>query len=208
MATNWLSNLFKGNSNPYRSGGSVLSKGTNLLSASSQFANTPPTTKPQTNPRNAYAGRMEAMERFNRTRYNAVTGKYGVGQGSWRRPTTQEYANIPQRTGYANQYSRTQQEWLTQQNMRKLTGVQYPQMTQDEWIRRQRAAPVGYTYTPYAGWVPTPSAQGQTTPQPVDYGNQYGYGGGGGSGGGYGEGSAGSLPDWYNSFLSQVNWRI
>lgn len=200
MATNWLSKLF--------SGGSGGKGAVGMPGGSAKY--TPPntTTKPQTNPRNAYAGRLEAMARWNSTRYNAVTGKYGTGQGSWRpMNATEAKALSPYRTGYANQYSRTQQEWLTQQNMRQLTGVQYPQMTQDEWIRRQRAAPVGYTYTPYAGWVPTPN--GPNAPTTPVTGNQYGYGSGGSGGsGGYGDSGAGSLPDWYNSFLNQINWRI
>lgn len=188
MATTWLSKMYGGGSTQSASGG-------RYQAAYKQY---------QQKSNTASAARLNRAENWNRTRYNAVTGKYGTGFGSWRPMNAQEARTLsPYRTGYANQYSRTQQEWLTQQNLRRLNGINYPQMTQDEWIRRQRAAPVGYTYTPYAGWVPTPSAQTQA-PAPQDYGNQYGYGGGGYDNGG----SSASLPDWYQSFLNPMVWRI
>ena len=196
MATNWLTNLFSGG------GGAVGMPG-----GSAKY--TPPATPTtrQTNPTNAYAGRLAAMERYNRTRYNALTGVYAQGApGAWRRPTSQELAGIPQRTGYANEFNRTQQEYLTGQNLRALNGfMPGTGMSQEEWIRRQRAAPVGYTYTPYAGWVQTPSANGLNN---LPGGGDLYAGGGVGYGGGAGAGGGATLPDWYNNFLGTFNWRI
>jgi len=198
MATTWLSNLFR------NTGGAVGYPGGSAKYTPPAQTNTAPRTINQSS---VYAGRMKAMETYYRTRYNALTGIYAQGSpGAWRRPTSEELAGIPPRSGYANTFNRTQQEYLVGQNLRGLNNfMPGTGMSQDEWLRRQRAAPLGYTYTPYAGWVQTPSASGlQNAPS----GNGV-YAGGGGYGGSGSGGSAGAgIPAWYQNFLNQYNWRI
>ena len=204
MALTWLSNLFKG---------SVSTSSVGMPGGSATYTAPKPTTTTTitTNPQNAYADRMKALESYYRTRYNATTGVYAQGTaGAWRRPTSAELAGSVPRTGYASPYNRTQQEYLTGQNLRSLNGfMPGTGMSQEEWIRRQRAAPLGYTYTPYAGWTQTPNASGAGTAPGGGGGDMYAGGGGGGYG--YGDGGAGgggSLPSWYENFLNQMNWRI
>lgn len=199
MATNWLTKLFSGGSQPQSAGGAIGMPG-----GSAKY--TPSAQRVTSN--NASSERLSALATYYKTKYNPVTGKYGtIGGTTWRRPTSEELAGIPQRTGYANFANRTQQEYLTGQSLRNLNGfMQGTGMSQEEWIRRQRAAPVGYTYTPYAGWVPTPNGPALNNQPTNDYYAGGGYGGGGG-GSGYAPAAA-TVPDWYQSFLNQVNWRI
>lgn len=195
MATNWLSKLL---------GGGVSTSSVGMPGGSATYKAPATTTTQRTT--NTYPDRYTAMERYYRTRYNAQTGVYAQGTaGAWRRPTSAELAGSIPRTGYANEFNRTQQEYLVGQNLRALNGfMQGTGMSNEEWIRRQRAAPVGYTYTPYAGWVQTPNAAGLNN-VPINGGGSYAGGGGGSYSGG---GSAATMPDWYQNFLSQVNWRI
>src|SRR5574340_344184 len=75
------------------------------------------------------------------------------------------------------------------------------QMANSGWSDRAKRAWTDRLSGQAADWM---AQQNYNIPQP-DYGNQYGYDYGGYDGG-YGEPAA--LPDWYNSFLNMVNWRI
>lgn len=102
-------------------------------------------------------------------------------------------------------------EYMRRVNARRLYGMPVFMPTQQEWILRQNAAPPGYVWTPYAGWVLAstfadqsganikPPAGGGTTTW-----NDYNQGGGSGGGGA----APASLPSWIENFLNQVTWRI
>jgi hypothetical protein len=99
-------------------------------------------------------------------------------------------------------------EYMRRVNARRLYGMPVFMPTQQEWILRQNAAPPGYVWTPYAGWVLASTFAEQSGANLNPPSNQGGGGYTGGGGGGGGGAAPGSLPSWIENFLNQVTWRI
>lgn len=197
MATNWLTKLFSGgannplpgNSNPYGSGGSVLGKGTSIGSA---YRN----VTAQANSRNAYADRMTAMANYYRNaNARGVAQVRAVDNMQPRLNATQDYFNQYRSNQAAGQRYQAQVDYRNQYAANALRGFQA----------------AGQRLTGQAADWMAQNAFNFGQPQPP--GNQYAGGYGSGYGSGYGEGggyapAAATVPDWYQSFLNPVNWRI
>jgi len=191
MATNWLSKLFSGgannplpgNSNPYGSGGSVLSKGTSIGSAYRNIQ-----TKERT--LNAYADRMTAMANY----YRGANAR-GVAQV---RAVDNMQPAYGQNAAFLNQ-----QRSNTAAGQRYQAQVDYRNQFAANARRGFDAA--GQRLTGQAADWMAQNAFGFGQPQPS--GNQYAGGYGDGGGGGYAPASA-SMPDWYQNLMNQFNWRI
>lgn len=187
MATNWLSNLFKGNSNPYRSGGSVLSQGTSIGSAYK-------TVQQQTSTRNAYADRMTALARYQTgMRASGVAGVRAV-DNTYNRTNTYRLPSQRAPVGPAGTVANVRlydqyQDYMQRLRAQMAYGQRWEKGAEDFYLR-------------YPNYVTPPVGLSNNMP---GYGNQYAGGGGYGDGGG---GAGATMPDWYNNFLNQMNWRI
>lgn len=183
MATNWLSNLLGG-------GGTSVYGTKPITSTATQTRYTPY----QERTVNTYADRMTAMARYYRNAQ--ASGVAQVRAIDNMQPAYQQNQNF-----------------LAQQRSNTATSQRYN--AQAAYINQYRANALrgfnaaGQRLTGEAAdWM---AQNAFNFPQPQGGGNQYagggyggyGYGDGGGSGGG-----AATLPDWYQSFLSPINWRI
>ena len=182
MALTWLSNLFNGGGNTYKPPSYI---GVGSGSAYQKVINQPK--------QNAYASRMTAMARY------------------YRNANANGVAQVRAIDNMQPAYNQNRNFLNTQQSNRATTNryqAQYDAYQQYITNARRGYDAAGQRLTGQAAdWMAQNAFNFPANQQPA--GNQYGYGGGyGGYGGGYGEGGAATMPDWYNNFLSQMNWRI
>lgn len=145
----------------------------------------------------AYTARLRALAEYYRQRSTA-TAPYR---------TATQFSRLPPGSPIAMSLD----EYMRRVNARRMYGMPVFAPTQQEWILRQNAAPPGYVWTPYAGWVLASTfarqsgANLQTAQPTTTQTSVFDSGGGGGTGGGA---APASLPSWIEHFLNQVTWRI
>lgn len=181
MATNWLTKLFSGGaSTPITTYKPPSYIGVGSGSAYQKVVSAPS--------RNAYADRMTAMANYYRNaNARGVAQVRAVDNMQPRLNATQDYFNQYRSNQAAGQRYQAQVDYRNQYAANALRGFQA----------------AGQRLTGQAADWMAQNAFNFGQPQPV--GNQYA--GGYGEGGGYAPAAA-SMPDWYQSFLNQVNWRI
>ena len=184
MATNWLTNLFSGGSTSTYKPPSYI--GTGAGSAYQKVTQAPA--------RNAYADRMTALARYQTgMRAGGVAGVRAADNVYNRTPYLLPSQRSP--VGPAPTIANVRlydqyQDYMQRLRAQMAYGQRWEKGAEDFYLRNPNYV------TPTVGLNNNAPGGGNM------YAGGYGDGGYGGGGGGA------TMPDWYNNFLGQMNWRI
>ena len=187
MATNWLTNLF--------SGGSTSVYGTTPRTSDASVTRLTPYQQ-QTN---TYADRLTAMARYQTgMRASGVAGVRAV-DNTYNRTSPYRLPSQRAPVGPAGTVANVRlydqyQDYVQRLRAQTAYGQRWEKGAEDFYLRNPNyvTPPVGLNGAPGGGNLYAGGGYGD---------GGYGDGGGGGS-------SGATMPDWYNNFLNQMNWRI